>query len=369
MALDRAGEELRMRADQEVARGRRSGLHTGQLRTLICSLAWGAGDVLLSTPAIHRFKELHPEVDVVFHTRKYTRGHAYTSPYGHGAPGDMVAHNPDIAHVMDWGERPKEEWEPMAAVTMVYAGAGTPYASHSLDYPIQAHYYECLGLDWKPGQRFDAVYNITDSEREWAAGKLPASGGPYIVLTPHTDWPGKAWRKEAWLELAIWASANGLTPIILAGTVLPQFSRRGTLNVAGDLTWRQNAAILERADYMVATEGGLSNLRAAVGGKQLLLTCATQVGVTVWMPPETTTELRYWYDPAKEGHELPYTAYPRGLPSTVEEAGCEPCMWRRDHRNGVRKSMVPPAQIGQCPPARSLRDLPVSVVSDIIETW
>lgn len=302
---------------------------------------------------------------MIFHTRKYTRGRAYSSPYNRGAPGEMLEHNSDIAYIMDWAEKPNLEWEPAAQVSMHYAAFGGP----SLDYPIQAHYYENLGLTWEPGQRFDAIYNITDQEREWAAGKLPLTGGPYLALTPHTDWPGKAWRKEAWLELSIWAGANGITPVIMAGQPHPQFSRRGTLNMTGELSWRQNAALLERIDYMVATEGGLSNMRAAVGGKQLLLTCATQIGVAVWYPPELTTELRYWYDPAKEGKESPYTAEARLGPSEMRDAACESCMWRREHVTGHHRSTVPPAKINQCPQGRSLRDIPVSVVSDIIASW
>jgi hypothetical protein len=310
------------------------------------------GDVLLTTPAIRRFKALNPDVDVVFHTRKFPRSESYSSSYDRGAPGEMLHHNSDLAYVMDWGERPKPEWEPTAAVTMHYAGFGGP----SLDYPIQAHYYENLGLAWEPGQRFDAIYQVTDEEREWAERVLPSAGEPYLVLTPHTGWLGKGWRREAWLELAVWATDHGYTPVIMAGERQPQFTRRGTLNLAGDLTWRQNGAILERAQHMVATEGGLSNLRAAVGGKQLLLTCATQVGVAVWYPPELIRELRWWRD--ADGN---VTADDLG-----GEPACESCMWRREHVK-FQRGDVPPASLAQCPAGISLRDLPVSVVTNILE--
>ena len=89
------------------------------------------------------------------------------------------------------------------------------------------------------------------------------------------------------------------------------------------------------ADAMVCTEGGLSNLRFALGKPAVVLTCATRIGLQVWAPPELCTEIR-------------------------NEQLCEPCMWRLDHVAG--KADAPPGKTTHCPQGRTLRDVTAETV-------
>jgi len=316
-------------------------LRTGM--SLVIRLAWGLGDVLLSTSAVRRYKELNPEVPIYYQTYKHNRTDRYRLEYEKGCPAEMLYGNPDIEAVIDWF---KPHPAPALVRELRYAYFGGP----SLDYPIQAHFWENLGLDWERGQRFDSHYYLTDSERVDASRLLPGEDGPYLILTPHTGWPGKAWSDAGWADLVAWALTAGLRPVVLAGVPLKgrPWDSRGVLNLSGQLDIRATAGVLDRAEHAVMTEGGLSNLRFALGRPVVFLTCATRRNLQIWTPMELTTEIRALED---------------GLPA------CEACMWRRDHvTNGAHDRHVPPASIKRCPPGKSLRDIPASVVITALES-
>lgn len=327
--------------------------------SLVVRLAWGLGDVLLSTSAIRRYKELNPETPIVYQTYKYNRTDRYHLEYPNGCPAEMLYGNPYIDEIIDWFDpHPK----PALVRELRYAAFGGP----SLDYPIQAHFWENLGLEWQPGQRFDSHYYLTDTERRLGAQLLPDEQRPFLVLSPHSGWPGKTWSDTGWAELISYAVQAGMTPVVLAGEALKgaPWDQRGVLNLSGTLSMRANGAVLDRAEYAVMTEGGLSNLRFALGQHTILLTCATQVGVQVWTPPELTTEVHAWEAPI-DG--IIFEARD-GEPWGISAAACEPCMWRREHvTTGQRDRHVPPASIRNCPAGRSLRDVPASAVIEALK--
>jgi len=327
--------------------------------SVLVELSWGLGDVLLATSAIRRLRDLRDDLTIRFRTYAYNQTSHYGLEYPHGCPAEMLYHNPDIDEIIDWS-RPIPPTD--LRVALRYAWFGGP----SLDYPIQAHYWENLGLEWEPGQRFDAVYTVTGEELAWGEHRLRAEQhGPYLALTPQTGWAGKAWSIEGWADLIAWCRRQGVTPIVMAGHRLmgAPWDSRGVLNLSGELDVRQSGAILQLVDHAVMTEGMLSNLRFALGRRAILLTCATLTGVQIWTPPELTTEVRmmggrpeaYPLEPAKPAIVL-----------AAARLACEPCMWRRGHENN-RSPDIPPASIAHCPAGASLRDISAKTVTDILE--
>lgn len=332
---------------------------------LIINLAWGLGDVLLSTSAIRQFKALHPDVPIIYRTYRHNRTDRYRLSYDKGTPAQMLEGNPDIDQVIDWFDPIPT---PSVSYEMRYAWFGGP----SLDYPIQAHYWENLGLEWEPGQRFDAYYYLTDREREWARGRFsPLS---LLALTPHGGWAGKMWTDAGWAEVIAFALKEGITPVIMAGDRLHRtpWDQRGVLNLSGELDIREAAAVLEAADYAVMIEGGMSNLRFALGKPAILLTCATLVGLQIWTPPELTTEIRMEVPEGQDSQLFVTTSgFPQALPTELQESlvacvACEPCMWRREHVT-KRDPKLPPASTRYCPQGRSLRDVPAGVVIEALK--
>ena len=325
--------------------------------TLVVKLAWGIGDVLLATSAIRRYKELHPDATIVFQTYRYNRGAKYRIQYPMGCPAEMLYGNPDIDQIIDVHQ--PAPGPPSTVVDLRYAWFGGP----SLDYPAQAHYWENLGLQWTPGQRFDAFYYPSPPELHQARSRLAEAGsGPFIAISPHGGWPGKLWRDDRWITLISWARSQGSTAVVLGGDRLsgPPWDQRGVLNLTAKTDIREAGAILSLADQAVLIEGGLSNLRFALGRSVVLLSCATQSGLQVWTPPELTTEVRMVE--TKDGEVVPLAAAPNGpaLP-TYRGAACQPCMWRREMVKSASRDVFP-ASIKDCPTGRSLRDVPASVV-------
>jgi hypothetical protein len=318
--------------------------------SLVVKLAWGLGDVLLTTSAIRRYKDLRPLVPIIFQTYTHNRTDRYHVQYEKGCPGEMLWHNPDIDQIIDVGE---PHPTPATVVEMRYAWFGGP----SLDYPIQAHYWDNLGLEWGPGQRFDSHFYLTDDERDWASKTLH-NGMRTLAIAPACGWPGKEWRRDRWADLIRWATGEAYEVAVLAGERLtgPPWDQRGVLNLTSKLDMRQTAAILDAAQQAVLIEGGLSNLRFALGRPTILLTCATQVGVQIWTPPELTTETRMWQ--AQAGPRPGFAPWP--------ETACEPCMWRGEHPKKHTRN-VPPASLEACPPGRSLRDVPAEIIIEALQ--
>ena len=321
--------------------------------TLLVELAWGLGDVLLTTSALRRYKELHPGADIVYRTYTANRTDRYKVTYDKGHPAEMLYGNPDIDHIADVTEPLGHVAKP-AVIKFRYAWFGGP----SLDYPIQAHFWENLGLEWEPGQRFDSYFYLTAQEREWAAKVRGTAERPLVALAPVCGWPGKEWRQDRWAEVIRWATESGYEVAVLAGERLtgPPWDQRGVLNFSSRLDMRQTAAILDAAEKAVLIEGGLSNLRFALGRPTILLTCATQVGLQIWTPPELTTEVR-----------MVLNAYPAIIgPGISVKPACEPCMWRLEHPK-THTVNVAPASISGCPEGRSLRDVPASIVIEALK--
>ncbi len=328
------------------------------MTTVLCRLSWGLGDVLLSTSAIHEYRRLHPDHRIIYQTYLHNQTPRYKLEYPKGNPGEMLWDNPDIDELIDLTDTSRYRM-PAKIIDFHYADFGGP----SLDYPIQAHYWENMGLQWQAAQRFDAYYHLRESEVE-AARKL--LGGwvdeGLIAMSPLTGWPGKDWSDEGWFGLIDWALRCGLHPVILSMGRLagPGWEKAGVVNLSGQLDIRETAPILPLCRYAVMLEGSISNLQFALGLPAILLTCATQRGLQIWVPPELTTEVRAWRMP--DG-DIYYGTMPL---KEGNEAACEPCMWRRDHVK-YRRADVPPASIKNCPAGRSLRDVPVEAVIAVLE--
>jgi len=276
-------------------------------------------------------KQAEPDCHIIFRT--YVKGRRRLEydqagqPGSGGAPDEMLWDNPNIDQLIDFNDPlPRGDHK---GVALLYARVGGP----PLDVPLQARYFEQLGLPWTAETRFEADYFIREQERADAAELLRhhnTFATRWCVITPRCGWAGKMWNDEGWSQLIFGLLDEGFTPITLAGHRLHGAPWSATVNLTGQLDMRYSAAILERADAMVCTEGGLSNLRFALRKTAVVLTCATRIGLQVWAPPELCTEIR-------------------------NEQLCDPCMWRLGHIAG--KADCPPGKTTLCPQGRSLRDV------------
>jgi len=314
-------------------------------KTHVLRILWGLGDVLCTTPALRAFRAAHPRDRIVFRTHvKGARRLEYDAPDrpagSGGAPDEMLWDNPNIDAIID-ADNHERQGEHVEEIELRYAWYGCP----PLDEPLQARYFDCLGLPRPADGRYSADYFMRDMERRDAAYLLEYHNKwayHFCALTPRVGWVGKTWRDDGWVEIMQRLHARGWTPVILAGRHLQQreWDDCGAINLSGQLDMRMTAAVLERCQAMLATEGGLTNLRFALRGRAVVLTCATSFQTQVWAPPELCTEVR---NPDR----------------------CEPCMWRGPHSQGITDG--PPGNIAKCPTGRTLRDLDADFVWPFLE--
>jgi heptosyltransferase-1 len=137
---------------------------------------------------------------------------------------------------------------------------------------------ETLGL---PTDRFEMKVYYTGADAEFAqevvARERLASG--YAALCPFTTRPQKHWFEERWAELAARLCAElGITPVLLGGPSDHEAAERiaddadgRVVNLAGRTSLTEAAALIDRADLLVAVDTGLGHMGIACGTPSLLL--------------------------------------------------------------------------------------------------
>lgn len=113
---------------------------------------------------------------------------------------------------------------------------------------------------------------VADADRQTAADVLPP--GPLIAVHPGTGWygPGRRWDARGFAEAARRAAERlGATPVVV-GTEAERGQARAVLNdlgpravdLIGQTSVEQLAAVLARCDVLIANDGGVAHLAAAV---------------------------------------------------------------------------------------------------------
>lgn len=297
----------------------------------LLTMLWGLGDVLCTTAAMRALRAADPEAQIIFRTfMKGRRPLEYDHPReagAGGAPDEMLWHNPDVHMIID----PKDPVPPhlYKAITFEYVRV----RGRSLDAPLQAGYFDNLGLPWDATTRFDALYYITEQEiidGKQTLHELSKWLGRFCVLTPRCGWAGKMWQDDGWALLIDRLLERHWMPVILSGRPMAGAPWNRCVNLTGQLDIRAAAGILNASEAVVTIEGAMAHLRFALGRPAVVLTCATRYGLQVWAPPELCIEIR-------------------------NAADCDPCMWRREHVRGNVSTY--PGNIKECPAGQSLRDV------------
>jgi heptosyltransferase-3 len=150
-------------------------------------------------------------------------------------------------------------------------------AEHSLALP------RALGV---PDAGLRLAYKVTEEERQWARSflsrELPAAPRPLVGLQI-ASFPTKGWRDwpvESFAELAgrIRARSSGAHFILLGGKLekdrIDELARRldgHALSVAGRLTLRQSAALMNELDLYIGVDTGPTHIMGALEAPMVAL--------------------------------------------------------------------------------------------------
>jgi ADP-heptose:LPS heptosyltransferase len=115
-----------------------------------------------------------------------------------------------------------------------------------------------------------------ESARESMGRKLEAAGvdfrAPIVCIHPGAAWRPRAWRPERFAAVADWIQDHYHPQVLFVGSseerdieaaVRANAKGRLTFWLAGELTWQEVTALLERARLFIGNEGGPAHVAAA----------------------------------------------------------------------------------------------------------
>ncbi|MBI3545210.1 MAG: glycosyltransferase family 9 protein [Gammaproteobacteria bacterium] len=128
---------------------------------------------------------------------------------------------------------------------------------------------------------------LTDADRAWAEAQLPADAAPLLAVNPGVSKREREWPLERWIEVIRRAQTRwGLRVVLTGGNneherdmgrhisqAIPEI-----INLIGATTSKQLAAVLARADCLLAPDTGPVHIAGAVG--------TPVVGLYAVAPPE-----------------------------------------------------------------------------------
>jgi ADP-heptose:LPS heptosyltransferase len=129
------------------------------------------------------------------------------------------------------------------------------------------------------------VIPIHDSAKEWVLRLLATSPRPWLAVCPGSRWPTKSWPPDHFAELARRAQMKFGGATVLLGSRAEQSACQAAgmkiagpiLDLSGETTLPQLAAILSLADVVVANDSGPLHLAAALGRPVVAPYTCTQV--------------------------------------------------------------------------------------------
>ena len=160
------------------------------------------------------------------------------------------------------------------------------------DVPAHARYWrlaESLGLGDAPRQSFIAT---TVADQAWVDRLLDELSGPVFAIHPGARWETKRWPVEKFADLMTRAQRSWYGSLFILGSQAerPDAERLEQLlaerlgpnpsmpivNLAGQSTLKQLAALLGRVDYVISNDSGPMHLAAGLGTPTLgLFTCTS----------------------------------------------------------------------------------------------
>ena len=173
----------------------------------------------------------------------------------------------------------------------LFTNRSIPFArQHLLDSFFS--FLQALGIN-------DRVLNwnlpLTGADRAWAAEHTPRKRAPLLAVNPGVSKPEREWPVERWIEVIRAARDRWQVQVVLTGGPGERERETGrkimeampsdVRNLIGQTTPKQLAAVLARADCMLAPDTGPVHLANAVG--------TPVVGLYAVAPPELSGPYRY----------------------------------------------------------------------------
>jgi len=311
------------------------------------------GDVLLTTPLIRSLRRAWPDASITALVFSGTEG--------------ILINNPDVDDIITVSRRPSVSehlrllwclWRSydLSISTMtndratLYARIGSKHAVGAIDAgakhqwkrSLLSQYSETDVVNTHTVMNYLRLADLVGARRcyevvvGWQAAHIATvraaipfdlEAQPYVVLHAYPMYVYKAWKQEAWVELAAWLGQNGMRIVLTGGNdqsemanikALQQLMPAGTVNAAGELGFSEVAYLLSKARAYVGPDTVVTHLAAAVGTPTVAL-----------FGPSNPVKWGPWpkgYDQDEEPYRMVGTQHVGNVVLLQGEGDCVPCM-------------------------------------------
>lgn len=320
------------------------------------------GDVLLTTPLIRSLRRVWPHANISVLVFAGTEG--------------ILQNNPDIDGIVTVSRRPTffehlhllwQLWRSfdLAISTMtndratLYARIGGKHAVGALDAGAKhqwkrnllSQYSETEIVNTHTVLNYLRLADLLGIQRcqevvmGWKAENIESVRSmipfdvevePYVVLHAFPMYIYKAWRQDAWIELASWLKQNGMRIVLTGGNDLAEMASvkalqklmpADTVNVAGEFGFSEVAYLLSKARAYVGPDTVVTHLAAAVGTPTVAL-----------FGPSNPVKWGPWpkeYAEERDPYHMKGTQRVNNVVLLQGEGDCVPCMEEGcDHHKG-----------------------------------
>jgi heptosyltransferase I len=153
-------------------------------------------------------------------------------------------------------------------------------------------FIECLGITER-AMKWNLPLTVED--QAWAAARVPRDRGPVLAVNPGASKPEREWPVERTIEVIRAAQKRWEAHVVLTGgpgeregamgKKITQAITTNVTNLIGQTSLKQLAAVLARADCLLAPDTGPVHLAGAVG--------TPVVGLYAVAPPQLSGPYRY----------------------------------------------------------------------------
>ncbi|MES9993405.1 MAG: glycosyltransferase family 9 protein [Candidatus Thiodiazotropha sp.] len=133
---------------------------------------------------------------------------------------------------------------------------------------------------------FEMRIGLSEADRDYAQTLIVTNGlqQGYIVISPFTTRPQKHWLRRSWIDLLAAIEAEWGLPVVMLGgpgdeTAAAAIENDGSaqlINLAGETSLRQAAALIERAALIIGVDTGLTHMGIAMSRPTLCLFGSTR---------------------------------------------------------------------------------------------
>ncbi len=203
---------------------------------IIVKRTYAVGDCLLASGVVRQLWRENPLCEILVETN---------SP-------DLFSGNPHVAHAAHAIQRRETD----LVINLDGSYEATPMRS------IVRSYAQTAGVELESTA---TEFHVSPADAEWAAKKLSVDEKFVALHAGPSNWAGKNWPMERWVEVLRHLSVEGYFTVLVGAQVNPKLSEQAAVDLCGKTTLGQAFAIMARCEFAISIDSFPLHCAQAVG--------------------------------------------------------------------------------------------------------